>query len=184
MVIEGEFRITADGGNKALEMMPAPVVDGAVLFGPSITGPGFVRARIKAEKARRAFPRFGVGMHGISGTKLRVVPARRLIELVGGEDQLAHAEFEWKDNEWLNVELAVKPKNSAWMAEARVWADSDKRPDAPTVSAAVADTSGQGRASVLGSPYANKPIRFDEIESAPGTPAGGKSDATGARTSK
>jgi hypothetical protein len=184
MVVEGEFRIAAEGDNKVLEMQPAPVVDGTVLLGPSITGPGVVRARIKAEKARRAFPRFGVGLHGISGVKLRVVPAQKMIELVEGDEQLARADFEWKDNEWLTVELALIPKETGWVAEARAWNNPAKRPEPPVVTAAVPDSSGQGRASVLGSPYANKPILFDDIEVVPGKAAAGNSARGGGEPQK
>jgi hypothetical protein len=164
MVIEGEFRIVDEAGNKRLEMLPAPVVDGAVLIGPSLRGAATVRARIKAEKSRRSFPRFGVALHGISGSKLRVVPAQKLIELLHGEEQIGRAEFEWKEEKWLNVELSLRQNGADWMAEARVWEESTPRPAKPSLTANLPAAPGQGRASVLGSPYANKPIHFDDVE--------------------
>ena len=87
MVIEGGFKISDDGGNKVLELEAEPVADGAMLFGQSIKGAGTITARIKAGKGRRAFPRFGVGLHGISGTKLRIVPAQKQIE-IAREDEV------------------------------------------------------------------------------------------------
>ena len=46
MVVEGEFKIADDGGNKVLELQADPIADGAVLFGQSLKGAGTISARI------------------------------------------------------------------------------------------------------------------------------------------
>ncbi|MGI8601706.1 MAG: hypothetical protein ACR2OZ_01770 [Verrucomicrobiales bacterium] len=164
MVVEGEFRIAEQDGKKVLELLPQPIADGAVLVGPSASGASSIRALTKAEKSRRSFPRFGLGLQGISGTKLRVVPAQKTIELVQGEAQIAKADFEWKENTWLVVELNVGESAGAWTAEARVWLAGGRRPDQPSLTAKLPGPPGQGRPSVIGTPYANKPIYFDDVE--------------------
>lgn len=164
MVVDGEFRVTSDGDNKVLELLPTPLVDGTVLLGPSMKGGGTVRAKVRAERSRRAFPRFGVGMHGISGTKARVVPAQKVIELVHGDETIGSTAFTWPENEWLNVELRLREESGQWAAEMRVWPGKGGRPEKPSLAARMPATAPQGRCSVVGTPYANKPIRFDDVE--------------------
>ena len=74
---EAKFVIVADGENKLLELQPQPIVDGGMLLGKSVRGTCMVTAKIKATGKRRTHPRFGVGVHGISGPRLRVVPATK-----------------------------------------------------------------------------------------------------------
>jgi hypothetical protein len=164
MVIDGEFRIVDDAGNKRLELLPVPVVDGAILVGNSIKGAGTIRAKIRAEKSRRAFPRFGVAMHGVSGTRLHVVPAQKIIELLHGEAKIGRADFDWGGSGWLNVELTLKAVGATWTADARVWPETAARPEKPSLTATLPAAPGQGKGSVIGTPYANKPIDFDDIE--------------------
>ena len=101
MVIEGGRGIGEEAGNRVLELQAEPVVEAAILVGPSIKDGGTIRAKIKAAKSRRAFPSLGVGLYGISGVKVRLVPAQKKIELIEGEDVVAEAAFEtWTENTW------------------------------------------------------------------------------------
>jgi hypothetical protein len=164
MVIEGSWGVVEEAGNKVLELHAEPVVDAALLIGPSLKEGASVRAKAKAAKTRRAFPRFGVGLYGVSGVKLRVVPAQKKIELVQGEEVIAEAAFDsWTEGAWWLVELKVLPAGESWRAEARVWADGADAPAAASLEKVLASAPGQGRASVLGSPYANKPVQFDDV---------------------
>jgi len=164
MVIDGEFRITAIGSNHVLEMQAEPVADGALLLGPTLPGAGRISAKVKAEKSRRAFPRLGLGLFGVSGLKVRLVPARHQVELLHGESVIATAPFEWKENVWWSMELDVRARAGQWLATARVWEADAPRPEQPALTAKLDAAPGAGRASVLGSPYANKVIHFDEVE--------------------
>jgi hypothetical protein len=163
MAVEGEFRIVGDAGKRVLEMQPEPVVEGALLLGPSLKGAASIAARVKADKSRRAFPRVGLGLHGISGLKLRLVPAQKKIELFAGEEELASVGLEWTGNGWMRLELMIIEMAGKWTVEGRVWPDDGKRPEQPTLRAALKEGPGQGRGSVLGSPYSNKPIQFDDV---------------------
>src|SRR5262245_45146549 len=107
LTVEGEFRIAGEPGKRVLEMAPEPVVDGALLLGPSLKGAASISARVKAEKSRRAFPRLGLGLYGVSGLKLRLVPARQKLELLAGEEEVASAALAWTDNAWFRIELSV-----------------------------------------------------------------------------
>ncbi len=164
-VVQGAFIIADDAGNKVLQQQAEPLDDGAVLFGKSMKAGGTISARIKAGKSRRSFPRFGVSLHGISGAKVRVVPARKAIELVLGEETiLATVDFpDWKEDAWSTVEITVSEKDAAWSAEARVWADGQPRPESPTLSAKLPAAPTGGKAGILGTPYAGKTILFDDV---------------------
>ncbi|MFN0125526.1 MAG: hypothetical protein ACKV19_02440 [Verrucomicrobiales bacterium] len=165
MVIEGEWAVVAETPqNKVLELRAEPVVDGIVLVGPSLKESAAVRAHIKGAKSRRAFPRLGVGLFGVSGIKARVVPAQRKVELLVGDDVVAEAAFDsWTEDAWWVVELKVVETRGSWSAEARVWKAGGQAPATPTIRTSLDSAPGQGRASLLGSPYANKPIHFDEV---------------------
>lgn len=165
MVIEGGWGIVEEAGNKVLELQAEPVVEAAILVGPSIKDGGTIRAKIKAAKSRRAFPSLGVGLYGISGVKVRLVPAQKKIELIEGEAVVAEAAFEtWTENTWWQVELTVTADGDTWTAEARVWPDGSPVPGPATLSKRLPAAPGQGRASLIGSPFANKPVHFDEVK--------------------
>lgn len=166
---EAKLLIVADGENKVLELQPLPIVDGGVLLGKSVKGACTISARIKATGKRRTQPRFGIGLHGISGPRLRVVPATKSIEIIKStekEEAVATAPYAWTSGTWTRLELTVKPAADGKGAdvEARVWEDGKPRPDAPTLTWASPDPPAQGRASVWGTPYSELPVQFDDIE--------------------
>ena len=166
MIIDGGWVVAeAETGGKVLELQSEPVVDGVVLVGPSMKEAAVVSAKIKAGKSRRAHPRMGVGLYGVSGVKCRLVPARKTLELVNGEEEVVGevAFAEWKEDVWWQFELRVSAAGDGWVAEARVWPAGGDRPAAPQLSKPLADGPGTGRASVLGTPFANKPVYFDDV---------------------
>lgn len=164
MVVEGSWGVVEEDGDKRLELQSEPVVDAAILIGPSMKGEGAVRVKIRAAKGRRAQPRFGVGLFGVSGVKVRVSPAQKKVELVHGDEVMAESAFEaWTENVWWQLELKVSAAGESWQVEARLWPEGTPVPERPTLAKALAASPGQGRASLLGAPYANKPIHFDDV---------------------
>ncbi len=166
---DAKFLIVADGENKFLELQSQPIVDGGVLVGKSVKGACTVSARIKATGKRRTHPRFGIGLHGISGPRLRVVPATKAIEIVKSTDKeeaVATAPYAWTSGTWTRLELSVKPAadGKGSTVEARVWEDGKPRPDVPTLTWTSPDPPAQGKASVWGTPYSELPLQFDDIE--------------------
>ena len=166
---DAKFLIVADGENKMLELQPQPIVDGGMLVGKSVKGACTVTARIKATGKRRTHPRFGIGIHGISGPRLRVVPATKSIEIVKSTDKeeaVATAPYVWTSGTWTRLELTVKPgaDGKGATVEARVWEDGKARPGDATITWASPDPPAQGKASVWGTPYAELPVQFDDIE--------------------
>jgi hypothetical protein len=166
---DAKFLIVADGENKMLELQGQPIVDGGMLVGKSVRGACTITARIKATGKRRTHPRFGVGLHGISGPRLRVVPATKSIEIVKTsekEEAVATAPYTWTSGTWTRLELSVKPAagGNGSLVEARIWEDGKPRPEKPVLSWTSPSAPAQGRASVWGTPYSEQAIAFDDIE--------------------
>lgn len=165
-VIEGEWFIAELDGGKALKLAEAPLVEASVQLGKSLKTGGTIKARIKADRKRRSFPRFGVGLHGLSGFKLRLVPVQGKIELMKGgiDDPVQAVDFEWRGGEWFYLELTVKVAGDAWTVSGRVWAESDSRPKQAQIEYIATDVRLSGKGSVTGTAYAGLPIFYDDIE--------------------
>lgn len=169
---EAKFSIVEDGANKVLQMEGQPIVEGGVLMGKSIKGGASVTARIKAAGKRRTQPKFGVGLHGVSGPRLLFVPAAKTVEIVRNTDKeetVASAPLEWKSGDWMWAELTLTPAadGKTSTVEGRIWADGQPRPEKPVLTWASPDAPGQGKASVWAVPYAELPVQFDEVEIKP-----------------
>ena len=166
LVLEGKFAVVAHGGGKTLKLEPEPLAECGLLLGKSSKGPMTVEARVLANKrGRRSFPRFGVGTHGISGYRIRVVPAWKRIELIHGDEVVEKAPFQWKSGTWCFMKLALsnaggRPKVRAW-----VWMDGEESPAEPTLTFDGEEGElGQGKATIWGTPYSGKEILYDDIK--------------------
>lgn len=164
---EAKFSIAGDNDGRFLELAGQPIVDGGLLLGKSIKGSATVTARIKATGKRRTQPRFGVGLHGVSGPRLRVVPATRQIEIVistDKEEAIATAPYQWTSGSWTWLEFSIRPdKDGGSTIEGRVWAAGQDRPEQPSITATTKEPPAQGKASLWGTPYSELPIAFDDV---------------------
>ncbi|MEZ5328634.1 MAG: hypothetical protein R3F19_26615 [Verrucomicrobiales bacterium] len=163
-VIEGTFKIGDDDGNKVLELEPLPLSESGVIFGKSLKGAAAVTADLKASKRRRSTPRFGIGLHGISGYRLRVVPATSKLELVKSEEVVKSVEYKWTSDEWLTLRLTIDANaDGKWVISGWVWPRGGEVPKEPAITMQSEDKPGQGKASIWGTPYSGTPISFDNI---------------------
>jgi hypothetical protein len=164
-VVDGEWSVVEIDGGKALKLAETPLVDAQLQVGASLRDEGGrITARMKADKKRRSFPRFGVGMHGMSGYRLRLFPVQNRIELVRNEEVIQSADLEWRPNEWWFLELSVIRAGDAWTVSGRAWAESAKRPEQALIEYISTEPRFSGKASVNGTAYAGLPIYFDDIE--------------------
>ncbi len=164
---EAKFVIGVEGESKYLELLPQPLVDGGMLAGKSVQGPCTVTAKIKATGKRRSQPRFGIGVHGMNGPRLRMVAARKQLELIiprDSEEPVATADYAgWESGKWAWLELSVATVEGGSLIEGRMWAEGGTRPDKPVITFKTMTPPGQGKASVWGTPYSELPIQFDDI---------------------
>ena len=164
LVMEGSFSIEKTGDETYLKLSPTPLVDSAVQLGVRIKGDGAILVRIKAESEGRRAPSFGVGLHGVSGFQLTVAPSGRKIELKHGAEIVQSSKFKWRTGEWYFVELRVLENGSNWTVSGRVWAESEKKPDAAQIEYIADVKLMKGRAYVSGMPSSGRAIYFDDIE--------------------
>jgi|APTNR8051073442_1049403.scaffolds.fasta_scaffold15681_3 hypothetical protein len=163
-VVEGKFAVATVSGSKVLQIDPAELVDATAQLAVSGAGPSMVQAKVFASKAGRSYPRFGVGVHGMSGHRLMMNPARKVVELLKGDEVIASAPVTWTSEAWVHLKLeASKGDGDTWKIAGKVWAADATEPTEPTVQADDAKLKGQGKASLWGAPYSGTPILFDDL---------------------
>jgi len=164
LVLDGDFAVKQEGGNKYLELPGAPLDSFGFMFGPSARHGNEISARMFGTKKGRRYPVFGIALNGVNGYRLQVAPAKRAIELLKGSTVVAKVPFRWSGVEWLRLALRVEQTGAAeWTVSGRVWADGKKAPAKPTITHKEAKEPRNGKPSIWGSPYSGTPIRYDDI---------------------
>ena len=107
LVLDGDFTIKEEGGNKFLELPGAPLDTFGVVFGPTQTNGVALSARIFGTGKGRRFPTFAVGLNGATGLKLQVSPAKKLIELYFGDEVVASTPYAWESGTWTMLKLQL-----------------------------------------------------------------------------
>ena len=164
LVLDGDFAVKQEEGNKYLELPGAPLDAFGFMFGPSARHGNEISARMFGTKKGRRYPVFGIALNGVNGYRLQVAPAKRAIELLKGSAVVANVPFRWGGGEWLRLALRVEQTGAAeWTVSGRVWADGKKAPAKPTITHKEAKEPRNGKPSIWGSPYSGTPIRYDDI---------------------
>jgi hypothetical protein len=164
LVLDGGFAVKEEGGNKFLELPGAPLETFGVLFGPTEPSGIAVGARMHGTFKGRRFPTFSVGLNGVGGFKLQVAPAKKLVELMKGDEVVATAPFTWESGSWTALRLQLrKVKDGEFVAEGKAWKHGEAEPKAWQVSKTESAETPAGRPSVWGMPFAGTAIRFDDL---------------------
>src|SRR6266511_2499492 len=110
LVLDGQFVVKEDGGNRFLELPGAPLDTFGVLFGPTEKDGTAVSARIFGTGKGRRYPTFAVGLNGqgSSAHRLQVSPAKKAIELYRGDEVKASVSYEWQPGTWTRLRLQVR----------------------------------------------------------------------------
>jgi hypothetical protein len=172
LVLDGQFAVKEEGGNKFLELPGAPLDTFGLLFGPTEKEGTAVSARIFGSGKGRRYPTFAVGLNGqgTSAYRLQVSPAKKALELFKGDEVKATVPYEWQSGAWTRLRLQVrKVKDGQWTVEGKAW--TEKEPSPTLVSFDEKEQPVAGKASIWGSPYATTPIRFDDLAVASATDA-------------
>lgn len=164
LVIEGQFAIKEDAGNKFLELPGAPLDTFGVLFGPNLKENIAVTARIFGTGKGRRYPVFDVGLNGLGGYKLRVAPAKKELELHKGDAIKGTVPLDWQSGKWTYLKLQViKAGEAQWRIEGKFWQEGAEEPKEPTLTFTDREEPKAGRASMSGMPYSGTPIHFDDL---------------------
>lgn len=164
MVLDGQFVIKAEGTNHVIELPGAPLETFGVLFGPTEKDNVSVSARFLGTGKGRRFPVVGLSLNGVSGCKLQVVPAKRVVELVRGDTVKASAAFEWQSGKWTTLSLTVRKADAGAKIEASAWTEGAVPPATPLIVFEEKEPLAAGRAAFWGMPFAGTPIWFDDLK--------------------
>ena len=164
MVMQGEFAVKDLGTNKVMELPGSPLDSYSVLFGPVTNANVTVSATIYGTAKGRRQPTFGVGLGGVAGYKLQIAPGKKAIELLKDTQVVASAPFDWKSDTWTRCELRVRQTEAGWQVEAKAWPTGSAEPKEWPLHFTETESPVAGQASVLGSPFAGTPIRFDDLK--------------------
>ena len=177
MVLNGAFSVGEEDGMKFMEVPGTPLDSYAVMFGPAGSADMALTARIQATSRGRRHPAFALGMNGLGGYRLKLVPAKRSLELFRGPedggDTVATHSFTWESGGWVRLRLQVlKVGDGEWRVDGKAWMDGCTEPADWMVSFSEKEKPLPGRPFVEASPYAGTPIRFDNLRvTTAGTPA-------------
>ena len=168
MILDGAFSVREVDGNKCLELAGDPIGSFGALFGPEGLTAMDVKARIWAASSGKRFPEIGIGVDDAGGYKLFLVPAKHELVLLNGDDPVASVPFDWKDGAWnwlrIRIELGA---NKKWLIRGKAWAEGQDEPKNWIVTASDAQSPSAGKASLWGSDFSEKPIRFDDLSVSP-----------------
>jgi hypothetical protein len=164
LVLDGDFTVKQDDGNKSLELPGAPLDTFGLLLGPTTNSGVCISARIYGTGKGRRYPRFGVGLNGPSGYKLKVSPAKGALEIYRGDESVASVPFAWKSGTWTMFKLRVRAvSGDDWKVEGKAWPQGESEPSDWTISLDEKTAPHPGRPSLWGAPYSGTPIRFDDL---------------------
>ena len=166
MVLDGQFAVREEEGNRFLELPGAPLESFGVLFGPNESDGLEVTARILGTKSGRKFPTFAVGLNGVGGYKVRVAPAKNALELVKGDEIQASVPFKWTSGQWTRLRLSVRKSGTGVRIAAKAW-QGEEEPKEAQLQHDEAGKLPPGKAGVWGMPFSGTPIRFDDLRITP-----------------
>ncbi|MCB9769539.1 MAG: hypothetical protein H6751_11735 [Candidatus Omnitrophica bacterium] len=166
LVLEGDFTVQEEEGNKFLRLPGTPLGSFALLFGTNETEGFEVSARIRSEKTKRRFPSFAVGVNGVSGYKLRVDPNKRSLEILKrDEESLVQIPYKWTSGSWTWLKIRIrKAADSKWMIEGKAWEEGAEEPGDWMISYEETEEPVPGKFSIWGKPFSEKPIDYDDLK--------------------
>ncbi len=163
--LDGDFVVKEEAGNRFLELPGSPLDSFGVMFGPGRKENWGAQARILGTAQGRRFPVFGVSINTVGGYRVQVAPAKKLIELLKGDDTVATASFTWESGSWTQVRVQIrKSTDGKWRVEGKAWKDGSPEPAAWGISWEESEVPVTGRAAVWGQPFSGTPLRFDDLK--------------------
>lgn len=164
LVLDGDFEVREEEGNRFLELPGEPLDTFGVLFGPSKRDELAVGARIYGSNQGRRFPAFGVGLNGIGGYRMQISPAKRKVELYRNDQLVKAVDYRWKPETWYQFRLQLRQTGEEqWEVHGKVWPQGESKPTEWTIHYVDSQEPFPGRPSVWGIPYSGQPIRFDDL---------------------
>lgn len=165
LVLDGQFVVREEEGNKFLQLPGAPLDSFGFLFGPALKENSTATAKFLGVATGRRYPTFAIGLNGVGGYKVRVSPGKRKLELYKGDEVKTSVPLEWKPGKWTFLRIQVVPSGEGeWEVSGKVWQEGSNEPSEASIKFTEAENLPNGRAMISASPYSGKPIRFDDLK--------------------
>lgn len=162
-VLTGEFAVEHETADRFLRLAPTPVHSHGILIGPERQGSTAIRARVRSATKGRRFPEMGVGLGGIGGFRLYLMPVIGEIQIRQNEVIVARAPFSWSANAWTVLLLDIRMVGDKAHVHAKAWPHGAAEPADWLIRYQAAAPPPSGRASLWGSAYSEQPIDFDDV---------------------
>ncbi|MBT5927159.1 MAG: sugar phosphate isomerase/epimerase [Verrucomicrobia bacterium] len=164
LVLSGKFAVNAFASNQHLTLPGIPLDSHGAIFGPENEGNLTLTTRVRSERKGRLYPSFGIGLYGLGGHILKVVPSKKSLELFRGRESVLEVPFKWESGKWTHLSLeVVSTGNGSWNVRGKAWSNGTPEPETWQLNASTNLPPTQGKASLWGQPYAGKPILYDDI---------------------
>jgi hypothetical protein len=163
LVLDGDFLVKEDQGNRFLELPGAPLESFGLLFGPTEQANVAASARFYGTSRGRRSPTFAVGVNGSAGFRLQVSPAKQSLELYRGETLKMSCPYAWQSSKWTHLKLQIRKLGATLRLEGKAWIDGSAEPDQWLLTFEDKEEVPPGRSGIFGSPFAGTPIRFDDL---------------------
>lgn len=163
-VLSGEFAVRQEGQNRFLELGTSPLNTFGLFIGPDRAVDVSITARLRSLPTGKRFPEFGVGLGGAGGFQLWLMPTIGELQLRQGKSELVKAPLAWKPGEWVHLKLEVrKTGENSWLITGKGWLEGQTEPTEWMIRHEPTAAPPNGRASLWGAPYSEKPIQFDDV---------------------
>jgi hypothetical protein len=164
--VGGAFNVVEIEKKKVLEVPGVPLEIAGLLFGPADHAALDARAKAWGAASGRRFPEIGVGVGGLGGYRLLLLPAQKRLELRRGDEPVKSAEMPqpWRSATWTVLRLRVaKDAQGKWLAQGKSWPADAQEPKDWQIAHELTGAPPAGRASLWAIPFSCQPIRFDDL---------------------
>lgn len=163
-VLGGGFTVQSASSNRFLSLAGSTLRSCTAMFGPVVGADTAVSACILGTAKDSRVPTLGVGLGGTNGWKLMVAPDKSALQLWRDTEVKATVPFTWQSGAWTALRLQVrKIGDGAWTVKGKAWETSGAEPKDWMVHCESSEAPPSGWASVIGTPLARTPIRFDDL---------------------
>lgn len=166
-VLDGGFAVKEEAGNKFLELPGAPLDTYSALFGPTEKDGVVATCRVLSTSHGRRYPTFALGLNGAGGYRLQVSPAKKAIELFRNDTLRATAPWSWQSGKWTFLKIQVDKTPAGEQIKGKAWTEGTPEPSDWMITVEDKEALPAGRALLSASPFAETPIRFDDLSVAP-----------------
>ncbi len=164
IVIEGNFAVREEDGERFLELPGAPLDSFMAMFGPAHKENWGVQARFHGTSTGRKYPVFAVSLSGLAGYRLSLAPAKRALEILRDQEVQASVPYQWKSGTWTILRLQLRrAAPDRWVLEGKAWAEGSPEPSDWLISWEETSEPIEQRPAIWGMPYSGTPIRFDDL---------------------